>query len=90
MAPREVSIGTHVRHRLERRGNRSLKTALHRIAVIRARMPSSPSQRYVARRLREGRSRREPLCALKRHLARSIFRTPKRDLGSGRTSFALT
>ena len=40
--------------------------------------------------MREGKSRREALRALKRHLARSIFRTIKRDLASGRTSFALT
>ena len=53
-------------------------------------MPGSATQRYVERRLREGNSRREALRALKRHLARSIFRTIKRDLASGRTSFALT
>ena len=90
VAPREASSGTRVRHRLDRRGNWSLNAALHRIAVTRARMPGSPSQRYVERRLREGKSRREALRALKRHLARSIFRTIKRDLASGRTSFALT
>ncbi len=50
----------------------------------------SAAQRYVERRLQEGKSRREALRALKRHLARTIFRTIKRDLASGRTPFALT
>ena len=90
VAPREASSGPHVRHRLDRRGNRQLNAALHRIVVTRARMPGSATQRYVERRMREGKSRREALRALKRHLARSIFRTIKRDLASGRTSFALT
>ena len=79
-----------MRHRLDRRGNRQLNAALHRIVVTRARMPGSATQRYLERRLREGKSRREALRALKRHLARSIFRTIKRDLASGRTSFVLT
>ena len=90
VAPREASSGPHVRHRLDRRGNRQLNAALHRIVVTRARMPGSATQQYLERRLREGKSRREALRALKRHLARSIFRTIKRDLASGRTCFALT
>ena len=79
-----------MRHRLDRRGNRQLNAALHRIVVTRARMPGSATQQYLERRLREGKSRREALRALKRHLARSIFRTIKRDLASGRTCFTLT
>ena len=79
-----------MRHRLDRRGNRQLNAALHRIAVTQVRMSGSAGQRYVERRLREGKSRREAVRALKRHLARSIFRTITRDLASGRTSFALT
>ena len=90
VAPREASSGPRVRHRLDRRGNRQLNAALHRIVVTRARMPGSPTQHYVARRLQEGKSRRDALRALKRHLARSIFRTIKRDLASGHTCFALT
>lgn len=90
VAPREASSGTRVRHRLDRRGNRQLNAALHRIAVTQVRMPGSAGQRDVERRLLEGKSQREALRALKRHLARSIFRTIKRDLASGRTSFALT
>ena len=68
VAPREASSGPHVRHRLDRRGNRQLNAALHRIVVTRARMPGSATQQYLERRLREGKSRREALRALKRHL----------------------
>ena len=79
-----------MRHRLARRCNRQLNAPLHRIAVTRARMPGSPVQRYAERRLREEKSPREALRALKRYLARSIFRTIKRDLATERTCFALT
>ena len=90
VAPREASSGTRVRHRLDRRGNRQLNAALHRMVLTQTRMPGSQAQRYVARRMGEGKSRREAVRALKRHLARSIFRTIKQDLASGITCFALT
>ena len=90
VAPRGASSGTLVRHRLDRRGNRQLNAALHRIAVTQLCMAGSAGRRDVERRLREGKCRREALRAPKRHLARSIFRTIKRNLATGRTSFALT
>ena len=90
VAPREASSGTRVRHRLDRRGNRQLNAALHRMVVTQTRMAGSQAQHYVARRMGEGKSRREAVRALKRHLARSIFRTIKRDLATGQTCFALT
>ena len=85
VAPREASSGTQVRHRMDQRSTRQLDAALHCIAVKRARILGSASQRYLERWLREGTSGRAALQALKRHLARSIFGTIKRHLASEST-----
>jgi len=62
-----------VRHRLNRGGNRRLNAILYRIALTQAR--SSPqAQAYFARRISEGKTRREAIRALKRHLIRVIWR----------------
>lgn len=90
VAPRETSSGRRLRHRLDRRGNRWLRAALHRIAVTRARMPRSPSQHYVERRPWAGQSRHEARPALARHLARGNVPNIKRNLASDRASFAST
>ncbi|HEV2773678.1 MAG TPA: IS110 family transposase [Thermoleophilaceae bacterium] len=73
VAPLDASSGRQLRHRLNRRGNRQLNLALHRIAVTQART-HAPARRYLARRQAEGKTRREALRALKRHLARHVFR----------------
>ena len=62
-----------VRHRLNRRGNRRLNCALHRIAVTQLRM-HEPARAYLERRRSEGKTTREALRCLKRHLARSVWR----------------
>ena len=72
-APLEASSAGHVRHRLNRGGNRRLNAILHRIAVTQLRC-SPEAQRYVARRRSEGKSQREAIRALKRFLVRAIWR----------------
>jgi transposase len=72
-APLPASSGERQRHRLNRGGNRQLNCALHRIAVTQARM-YEPARAYLARKEAEGKSRREALRCLKRHLARLVFR----------------
>ncbi len=72
-APLPASSGTKQRHRLNRNGNRQLNCALHRIAVTQARC-YAPARAYLARKQAEGKSRREALRCLKRHLARVVFR----------------
>jgi len=59
---------------LNRSGNRQLNCALHRIAVTQARM-HPPARAYLERKQAEGKSRREALRCLKRHLARVVYRT---------------
>jgi len=72
-APLEASSGRHQRHRLNRSGNRQLNCALHRIAITQSRM-HPPARAYLERKQAEGKSRREALRCLKRHLARTIYR----------------
>ena len=75
-APLEASSGRRRRHRLNRKGNRQLNCALHRIAVSQGRC-HPPARAYLARKEAEGKSRREAVRCLKRHLARTVFRTLK-------------
>lgn len=76
-APLPASSGEYQRHRLNRSGNRQLNCALHRIAVVQARM-HPPARAYLERKQAEGKSRREALRCLKRHLARTVYRTLQR------------
>jgi transposase len=73
-APLPASSGKRQRHRLNRSGNRQLNCALHRIAVTQGRW-HPPARAYLARKEAEGKSRKEALRCLKRHLARTIYRT---------------
>ena len=72
-APLPASSGERQRHRLNRSGNRQLNCALHRIAVTQARV-YPPARAYLERRQAEGKTRREALRCLKRHLARTVYR----------------
>jgi transposase len=73
-APIEASSGAHHRHRLNRRGNRQLNAALHRIAVTQIRM-HDPAKTYVARKKAQGMNTMEALRCLKRQIARTVYRT---------------
>ena len=72
-APIPASSGNTKRHRLHRGGDRQLNRALHIIALSRAR--TDPATRaYLDRRHAEGKTKREAIRCLKRHLARRIWR----------------
>ena len=77
-APLEACSGRSTRHRLNRRGNRRLNAVLHIIAVTQARM-HPPAMVFIARKRAEGMSMREALRCLKRHIARTVFRTMRRE-----------
>jgi transposase len=74
VAPIPASSGKGTRVRLDRGGNRQLNAAFHRIAVTQLRC-HQPARDYVARRLSEGKTKREALRCLKRHLVRTVFNT---------------
>jgi transposase len=72
-APIPASSGRTTRYRLDRGGNRQLNCALHRPAVNKGRYDPKTAA-YLARKQAEGKSRREALRCLKRHLARRVWR----------------
>lgn len=74
VAPVPASSGARHRHRLNRRGNRQLNAALHRIAVTQIRM-HQPAKDYMAKKRAEGMSKTEALRCLKRRLAKVVFKT---------------
>ena len=72
VAPIPVSSGKTNRHRLDRGGNRQINATIHRIAVTRLRC--HPETRdYIARKRAEGKSTKEAIRCLKRHLARRLW-----------------
>ena len=73
IAPLAVSSGARHRHRLDRRGNRQLNSAFHRIAVTQARIHPE-ARTFLERKRSEGKSNREALRSLKRHLVRRVHR----------------
>lgn len=75
-APLDASSGRQQRHRVNRSGNRQLNCALHRIAITQGRH-HPPARAYLERKQAEGKSRREALRCLKRHLARTVYKTLK-------------
>jgi transposase len=78
IAPIPASSGRTDRHRLDRGGNRQINAAIHRMAVTRARCDPH-TQDYIARKKTEGKTNRDAIRCLKRHLARRIcqlLRTP--------------
>jgi len=73
-APIEFSSSGRTVHRLSRRGNRTLNHAIHMIAVTQIRHPNSEGRCYYERKLAEGRTRREAMRSLKRHISDRVFK----------------
>ena len=72
-SPIEASSGKTVRHRLNRGGNRQANRALHNIVISRMRRDEKTSE-YIAKRISEGKSKREAIRCLKRYIAREVYR----------------
>jgi transposase len=73
VAPIPASSGQVSRMRLNRGGNRQINRALYSIAFAQVRT-HPPAQAFMARKRAEGKTWREALRSLKRHLARIVFR----------------
>jgi len=94
-APIEASSGTVERHRLSRRGNRQLNSALHGVAITQMRHPGL-GRDFYDRKIAEGKTRGEARRALKRHLSDKVYatlvadaqRSPGRQMGATRESSA--
>jgi transposase len=80
VAPIPASSGQVSRMRLNRGGNRQINRALYSIAFAQIRT-YPPAMAFVARKRVEGKSWREAIRALKRHLARIVFRLLSQPAG---------
>ena len=72
IAPIPASSGRTQRHRLDRGGNRQINAAIHRIAVTRARCEPR-TRAYIERKKAEGKTIRDAIRCLKRHIIREIW-----------------
>jgi len=73
-APVEFSSGGRVVHRVSQRGNRMLDHAVHMTAITQIRQPTTQGRVYFERRVAEGKTKREALRSLKRHISNAIYR----------------
>jgi transposase len=72
-APQPASSGQTIRHRLSRAGDRQANNAIHTIAMNRA-VNHPESRAYLERKTRQGKTHREAMRALKRHISRRMYR----------------
>ncbi|AUG81382.1 IS110 family transposase [Kitasatospora sp. MMS16-BH015] len=73
VAPIPASSGRTHRHRLNRGGDRAANNALHTIVLVRMRYDER-TRAYVARRTKEGLSKKDITRCLKRFVAREVYR----------------
>ncbi|MBF4636311.1 IS110 family transposase [Agreia pratensis] len=78
-APLPASSGKTDRHRLNRFGDRQANRALHIVIIGRMRYDDE-TKAYIAKKLAEGKSKKDAIRALKRFLARRIFHDLITDL----------
>lgn len=83
-APVEFSSGGRTVHRLSQRGNRNLNHALHMAVICQLRHPGSDGRVYFDRRLAEGRTKKEALRSLKRHVSNAVYRQLTADAARAR------
>lgn len=88
-APLPVWSGNRERYRLNRRGNRQLNAALHRIAITQSRHDPQ-SRAYLKKRMDNGDTKREAIRALRRRLSDVVYRTLRADQDNAHVSAALT
>ena len=74
VAPVELSSGGRTVHRLSRRGNRQLNHAIHMVAICQIRQTDSEGRIYFEKKVAEGKTKREAIRSLKRHVANAVYR----------------
>ena len=73
-APIPAGSGQTARLTADHGGDRQINSALHRIAITQA-TNYPPAMAYVERKRAEGKTRRQAIRSLKRHIARRVWRT---------------
>jgi transposase len=73
-APIEFSSGGRIVHRVSTRGSRKLNHGIHMAAVTQLRNPGTPGRIYFERKVAEGKTKKEALRSLKRHVSNAVYR----------------
>jgi transposase len=73
-APIEFSSGGRIVHRVSTRGSRKLNHSIHMAAVTQLRHPDTPGRIYFERKVAEGKTKKEALRSLKRHISNAVYR----------------
>jgi hypothetical protein len=74
--------------RLSRRGNRTLNHVIHMAAVTQIRWRHSPGRGYYDRKIAEGKTKKEALRALKRHISDALWAAMVADARSAAAAAA--
>jgi transposase len=72
-APVERSSGGRIVHRASQRGNRRLNHALHLAAICQIRQPHSEGRAYFERKLTDGKTKKDAIRSLKRHISNAVY-----------------
>jgi transposase len=82
-APVERSSGGRVVRRVSQRGNRRLNHAVHLAAICQIRQPHSDGRTYFEHKLAEGRTKKDAIRSLKRHISNAVYRKLVEDQHRG-------
>jgi transposase len=74
VAPVERSSGGRIFFRLSRRGNRQLNHAIHMVAICQIRQTNSEGRIFFEKKVAEGKTKREAIRSLKRHISNAVYR----------------
>lgn len=80
-SPLDASSGRQQRHRLNRGGDRQANCALFRIVLCRLAWDEQ-TKKYMARRLAEGKTKKEVIRCLKRYVSREVYAALQLDFRS--------
>ena len=61
-------------HRVSLRGCRKLNHAIHMAAISQIRQPASDGRVYFDRKVAEGKTKKESIRLLKRHISNAVYR----------------
>ena len=61
-------------HRVSQRGNRRLNHALHLAAICQIRQPHAEGRACFERKLTEGKTKKDAIRSLKRHISNAVYR----------------
>lgn len=80
-SPVPASSGDTYHHRLNKGGNRRANSAIHIMAITRMQR-CEKTRAFIAKKMGEGKSKKDAIRALKRYLSREVYGALKADLGA--------